>query len=600
MPFASRRTRRFSLRALPLELTLVSWLRLLWLSSVLYYEIGTFYLSLAFCKWPDEHLPPSESPTHVLLISDPQVRYVPSSRRSRISALRQLFYDLALRRNWQFASRMRPDAVFFLGDMLASGRLVRNDDEYDEYFQKFMDIFRLHASVPMYFLPGNNDVGLNVENARQARQYYTTHFGPLNQRVSVRNTTFILLDASGLVEEDYQRAAHNLEYHSWKPIEGGPVEFIKSMGEEKGVHSPIMFTHIPLHRPDTASCGLLREKGAIRRGVGPGYQNTLGKKTTNFLLQTIEPSAIFSGDDRDYCEYLHAAPPRSADDPEAGEQRADILEVTVKSFSPAADIRRPGFQLLSVVPPSSAAVRSHADALCLLPHYFGGYSAHYLPLLIATALLLLVAKLRTKRRGPSLPLTIDTPQITVSGALSSATSASKHDISPRGALPPSLRTPLNGSVGASPSSTPTLRATTRTGTPLLPSGSPRGDGVRIPAFPSPDRDAAEEGSPINYGYDDFYRAAQSEYAPAHAAYAFAAPPPTDSEDYAGGPLLLSGGLAGVMLPPPLRHLRRLLARRRQYLVARRARRGVVAAVAVDLWAVVWPALVLWCFLAWRT
>lgn len=55
----------------------------------------------------------------------------------------------------------------------------------------------------------------------------------------------------------------------------------------------VLFTHIPLHRPDTASCGPLRESGTIQRGAGSGYQNTLGKKTTTFLLHKVSPQLVF-------------------------------------------------------------------------------------------------------------------------------------------------------------------------------------------------------------------------------------------------------------------------------------------------------------------
>lgn len=55
----------------------------------------------------------------------------------------------------------------------------------------------------------------------------------------------------------------------------------------------VLFTHIPLYRPDGTYCGPLREKGTIRVGVGMGYQNTLGKHASQRLLETIQPSLIF-------------------------------------------------------------------------------------------------------------------------------------------------------------------------------------------------------------------------------------------------------------------------------------------------------------------
>jgi hypothetical protein len=55
------------------------------------------------------------------------------------------------------------------------------------------------------------------------------HFGPVNQVASIGGHKLVLLDAPGLVEEDYQRHALNHKYNEWKPISGGPVEFVKSV-----------------------------------------------------------------------------------------------------------------------------------------------------------------------------------------------------------------------------------------------------------------------------------------------------------------------------------------------------------------------------------
>jgi hypothetical protein len=40
-----------------------------------------------------------------------------------------LFYDVYMRRAWKVTRRLRPHLVFFLGDMLKSGRSVESDDE---------------------------------------------------------------------------------------------------------------------------------------------------------------------------------------------------------------------------------------------------------------------------------------------------------------------------------------------------------------------------------------------------------------------------------------------------------------------------------------
>jgi len=55
------------------------------------------------------------------------------------------------------------------------------------------------------------------------------HFSPVNKKVTVSGHTFILLDAPGLVEEDYHRHALGQGFDRWTPISGGPVEFVKSI-----------------------------------------------------------------------------------------------------------------------------------------------------------------------------------------------------------------------------------------------------------------------------------------------------------------------------------------------------------------------------------
>ncbi|CAL1707749.1 unnamed protein product [Somion occarium] len=337
-------------------------------------------------------------PTHVLIIDDAQVRLRPTTHRF-LDSVRYRLYDLTLRRNWSFASSMRPNVIVFLGDMLASGYRVHEDENYTNYIQRFKGVFKIGKSAEAYFAPGNDDVGLRTEwkTARTARNHYVKHFGPMNGWVTVANHTFVILDAPGLVEEDYQRADKVLEYEEWEPKPDGVIEFLKSIAHiqagDEGNDPVILFTHIPLSRPELASCGPLREKGTIHRGVGTNYQNTFGKKTTEFLLREIKPSLIFSGDDRDYCEYEHPLAFPGAND------RAHVREVTVKSFSPTKHIRYPGFHLLSVAYPSAVPphVRSFDDKPCLFPDHVHVYWDRYLPLAVLTVFILLISSYRQRR-----------------------------------------------------------------------------------------------------------------------------------------------------------------------------------------------------------
>ncbi|KAG2363917.1 hypothetical protein BDR07DRAFT_1355763 [Suillus spraguei] len=379
--------------------TIVNLLRFFWVVLVIWCEFGVFFYSLSDCKWPDRELKEAGStqkPTRVLLISDPQL---PNPSRSGIS---WFGYDASstryLRKGWSVVTRLHPHAVIWLGDVLASGRFVTKEDEYENYVNEFKGIFTADKSVPNYFVPGNRDVGLGESStfSKNARKYFTEYFGPVNQEIDLAGHRLIFIDAPGLVDEDYRRHGMGKQYETWTPAVGGPVEFLASVAIKASSSPIILFSHIPLSRPASTSCGPLREKGSIRASAGHGYQNMLGKETTRFVLHTLRPAVVFSGDNRDYCNMTHHL---SATDANIL-AKTSVREVTVKSFSPSRHIRRPGFQLLSLIPPDSA-VSPHgstfADAACLLPDTFRIFSSIYLPALLLTTIVLLYLNISPDR-----------------------------------------------------------------------------------------------------------------------------------------------------------------------------------------------------------
>ena len=98
-----------------------------------------------------------------------------------------------------------------------------------------------------------------------------------------------------------------------------------------------------------------------------------------------------------------------------------IPEITVKSFSMAMGVRRPGYQLLSLIPPTGSHPtgshqdedRSVAHRPCLLPDQLGIYLSVYVPLIVLTLIVLLGSNIRrasqryapvSTRSGDSIPL----------------------------------------------------------------------------------------------------------------------------------------------------------------------------------------------------
>ncbi|KAF8967901.1 hypothetical protein BDZ97DRAFT_1801908 [Flammula alnicola] len=342
----------------------VNGLRIFWVLIILWYEYATFAWSVHACNWPDSTFKTS----HVLLVADPQIidRHSYPSRGRLASYLTRLIVDLNLRKNWRVALNKKPDIVVFLGDMMDNGRYDMSDADLGK------------AS---YFSP-------------YARSRYTAHFGEPNREISVANHSLILFDAPSYADEDSQRHGQRKTVKQWVPRRGGALEFLNKFASEEHTDPVILFSHIPLYRSDGRSCGPLRESGAIRPGVGSGYQNVLEKQSSRRLLEAFQPVAVFSGDDHDYCEYTHQLSlPRSAP--------RNIQEITVKTISMVMNVRRPGFQLLSLAPADLRTEDNptYADKPCLLPDQLRIYLDVYLPLLAISLLLVAASNLNDPRRS---------------------------------------------------------------------------------------------------------------------------------------------------------------------------------------------------------
>ncbi|KAH9963735.1 hypothetical protein BC827DRAFT_1266096 [Russula dissimulans] len=368
-------------------------LRLGWVILVVWGEIGVFLYTLSVCRWPEPTHDTADMSrsrtTRVLLVADAQLPMSPVHSQTFTG----LFHNIYMRRAWKVTRYLHPHHVFFLGDMLKTGRSVQSDDEFSAYVRLFEDRFPLDPGVEARYIPGNADVGLGVSNtfSKHVRQRYEGHFGHVNQHLYMANHSLVLLDSPGIVDEDYIRAGHGTSFEEWIPLRDGAIEFVKGLAAEEKSGPVILFTHIPLHRAESKKCGPLRERGTIHRGVGHGWQKTLGKHTSSFLLENLRPVVIFSADDRDYCDVRHSLP----------DSDKQMHEITVKSFSPARHITQPGFHLLSLYP---GPVPSHAHAPCLLPRADGTFLRLYIPAIGLTVAILFFVHMRGARHAARLRL----------------------------------------------------------------------------------------------------------------------------------------------------------------------------------------------------
>lgn len=63
-------------------------------------------------------------PAHVLMIADTQIHHSAFLADGSwwTHPVRRVVFELNMRKNWHVTARLQPDAVIFLGDMLANGK----------------------------------------------------------------------------------------------------------------------------------------------------------------------------------------------------------------------------------------------------------------------------------------------------------------------------------------------------------------------------------------------------------------------------------------------------------------------------------------------
>ena len=300
-------------------------------------------------------------------------------------------------------------------------------------------------------------------------------------------------------------------------------------------------------------------------------------------LQYTEKENFCSADDRDYCDVTHKVP---------GSDKK-IHEITVKSFSPARHITRPGFHLLSLYPGHTP---SHAHAPCLLPRPDGTFIRLYIPAAGITVVILLLAQMRRARRAARLRLATASP-------LPSHIDLSQLTRPQPTPLPSPYSASSSYSYSYAYSNTPPGSQQgrdrihfdiPRRDSKLLPFGKPRPPPIRPPSPPAHEEDE-NDGVRAHYLY-----------------MPPASPIPGDllsrrSSARSSSPVAVatspSARAWSFTYTFTIRGRRRRIAMRApawwpQWAGARRRGNGVWSAVGRDLGSVMGPAFATWVFLVW--
>lgn len=302
-------------------------------------------------------------------------------------------------------------------------------------------------------LPGNHDLGFGDQIKIPIRNRFEAYFGEGNRVDVIGNHTFVSVDSvsmsAGSLEhgteeitkpsEDFLAGVQSLKrkavarelslqageervlqfVHMVEDLEDADYSHLPTLDPGPGIADfpTILLTHVPLYRNAGTPCGPKREhwppstppkgqttpvnpdeRNALKITRGYQYQNVLSPEDSAKLVSKIgNVVSVFSGDDHDYCEVVHA-------------DKNYAREITVKSMSWAMGIRRPGFLMLSMWNPvgpdgqplhskptghgsesTQTAAMTMESHLCLLPDQLSIFIRYGILLAISLLVLLVQA-----------------------------------------------------------------------------------------------------------------------------------------------------------------------------------------------------------------
>jgi hypothetical protein len=274
--------------------------------------------------------------------------------------------------------------------------------EYDRFgriFYKYWDLAGAEAGPGqrgrriISSLPGNHDLGFGAQIKIPIRNRFEVYFGEGNRVDVIANHTFVSIDAVSLsagsdehgtaaITQPVEDFLKNVKITKRKAV-ASELDRLAGKGErilpqkhgvedldkadfsnqntlDPGPDAPefptFLLTHVPLYREPGKPCGPQREhwppatpakgetgpvipdhRNAISISKGYQYQNVLSESDSIKVIESIgNIDRVFSGDDHDYCEIVHSV------------KKNNAREITVKAFSWAMGVRKPGFLMLSM------------------------------------------------------------------------------------------------------------------------------------------------------------------------------------------------------------------------------------------------------------
>ncbi|KAI7863938.1 Metallo-dependent phosphatase-like protein [Spinellus fusiger] len=333
---------------------LVNFLRLVWVVALVVGEHLVFHRAANYCSAGLSsmlHSPQHKTQT-LLLIGDPQLTDAYSYNHTEpLQSVVEFYSDRYLRHNYRLLlTRIVPETVFFMGDLMDSGRTWRDQGwlfQVNRFFTLFdIDPSTAHTTTPPYskvqFMAGNHDLGFGNGVLPFLQERFESVFGPSSYTLNTTTPySIVVIDTvslSATLPELRQRALEVL----LGPLPPPPR---------------ILMTHVPLYRSPDAECGPHRQSHSrtLRDGAGFQYQNLVSPDLSQQILEHVQPVLVFSGDDHDYCRVTHAL-----------SNGKEAVEMTVPTLSMAQGVRGPGVVVVRLSSDTAGTPRADVQ-LCWLP-----------------------------------------------------------------------------------------------------------------------------------------------------------------------------------------------------------------------------------------
>lgn len=291
----------------------------------------------------------------VLVVTDPQLLDI-NSYPGRNFVLKKLGIWLSRqyqKKSWYFlTSSLKSHQIQGLvwnGDLFDNGITIASDEKEKDSYEGMVKIFRklfptprkktvsksneLDPPIPTIYVPGNHDLGLNSRsqlgllNSQESRlgmDKFEQFFGKRFGMVEWGEWELVWIDSMGFEEEEEEVGSSEKkdEMKEWitKNLGKGKIKeknlltfsllpkerivfylMIFWEGDCKSIDSKkprVLFSHIPLYRPEGTNCGKDRESrrnnASITQGQGKGYRNLMGEEETKWLLENVRPEVVYS------------------------------------------------------------------------------------------------------------------------------------------------------------------------------------------------------------------------------------------------------------------------------------------------------------------